>query len=248
MKFVVEWRNKMTENEIFNNLITNLNKHSLLDERGKKFIMNFNLFNLFKNLFLDVLPFNPETNREILKRKKIYGYYSRIPIVVDKNLLDNFLVIRILGRKDIVIDLTVSYKKEDVNKGIFLNSDFIEHIKNFHNIDVGMSVSDKRGNEYNLLLHTEDLLIGKLTLFGNDILEYFLPKSERIVWKFSSLTKEKFLKVLKEHNKHNYHIDVSPINNQIFLSCFDCKKMFITKTLLTKDVKNIKNKYHILFK
>jgi len=238
----------MTENEIFNNLIINLNKHSLLEEKGKKFIMNFNLFNLFKNLFLDVLPFNPETNREAVKRKKIYGYYSRIPIVVDKRLLDNFLVIKILGRKDIVIDLTVSYKKEDINKGIFLNSDFIEHIKNFPNLDVELYVNNNKENTYNLLSHTENLLIGKLTLFEKDILEYFHPKSERIVWKFSSLTKEKFLKILKEHNNHNYHIDVNPINNQIFLSCFDCKKMFITKTLLTKDVKNIKNKYHILFK
>jgi len=238
----------MSENEIFNNLIMELNEYSLLDERGKKFIMNLNLFNLFKNLFLDVLPFNPETNREVIKRKKIYGYYTRIPIVVDKRLLDNFLVIRISGRKDIVIDLTISYKKEDVNKGIFLNSDFIEHIKNFSNLDVGLHASNKSENTYNLLSHTENLLIGKLTLFEKDVLEYFHPKSERIVWKFSSLTKEKFLKSLKEHNKHNYYIDVNSINNQIFLSCFDCKKMFITKTLPTKDVKNIKNKYHILFK
>jgi uncharacterized protein YlzI (FlbEa/FlbD family) len=239
-------KNSILEEEkvIYKRLIENLNDYSLSKEKGKKFIMNSNLFKLLRENVEKFLPFDIETKREVLTKKHIYGYYTRIPIVVDKKLMDDFLLVKVERQSPIVIDLRISQFEKDKNQGIFLLQDFIEHIRNFPNLALGMA---KGTNETscNLLHSKENLLIGKVTLFNRDVEEYYKPKSERIVWEYNSLKVEKVLEEIKTHKKHTHKIDVDPFRSAFQLICFDCRTIFNTVKLLTKeDWKRIPKKYH----
>lgn len=221
---------KVDENIIYNNLIRSFSIY-FLSGNVKKFIMNYNLFELFKSKVEDYIPFEPEMKKEILTKQKIYGYYAKIPIIVDKNLLDNFLIITFFKKKKVILDLEMFHIDKHFNPGIFLLQDLIEHIRNFSNLELGMAKNiTKESVTYDLLYSKEDLLIGELKLFIEDIKDFFIHDSERLVYNYKHLKKEKFLKEIELHKDHLYKVFVNPSSEDdtVGLSCFTCKKCFST--------------------
>lgn len=230
---------------IYNNLVRNLSIHSTLYQ-AKKFTMNFNLFELFSDKVDDSFPFIPETEKEILKKRKIYGYYARLPIVIDKNLLDNFLIVNFSRNKKIIVDLEIFHIKDQYNQNINFLQNFIEHIQDFPNLELGISKRrDKDIFIYDLLHLEGDLTIGSLTLFVKDIEEYFQFKSERIIWNFTPVTVKKILKEIEIHKDHTHNIDIHPSTLIFSLTCFDCRKKYSTREIESMEIlkKEIPKKY-----
>jgi hypothetical protein len=231
----------MEEKIVYKRLIEKLKDYSLSEEKGEKFIMNFNLFELLKKNIKEFLPFTLETKKDILIKRHIYGYYTRIPIVINKNLEDDFLLIKFDRHPYIIIDLRISEIEKDKNKGLYLLQDLREYIQNFPGIELGFP----KENVCNILYPEENLLIGKVTLFNKDVEEYYKLKSERIVWEYKSLKVEKVLEEIQLHKNHTHNIDVDPKGINLQLYCFDCRKGFSSVNLSLKEyLKKVPKKYH----
>lgn len=235
---------KIDEKIIYNSLVKNLNQYSL-SEKTNKFVMNFELFKLFRDNADNSILFVPETSKEILKKKKIYGYIARIPIIVSKNITNNFLIINFSKNKNTIIDLEIDHI--DKNEGLFLLQDFKEHIKDFFNIDLAEVIKDDDVMTYNILHSDKELLIGKLTLFNKEIEECFNLKSERIVYHYKNLKVERVVNEIEKHKEHIHKVDANISSSQgitFELYCFSCRKYFGTKDLSKEDWKNIPKEYH----
>lgn len=175
--------------------------------------------------------FYPETKRDSVEKGKV-GYYSKVPVYVDKHLNDGILVNyytytidKLKQRK--IIDLLRPLQEDPVIQAGFLINNFIQEV----NDKVGsIRVERSLNHPSEYLVYTKDLssLIGKFIFDIDDAVSQISPL-DRVAWSREHSKASSYLNSLQFHEKHNVKTGTffgSSHNVEYkYFTCMMCREM-----------------------